>query len=143
MIDACPKELSVRQSVVADVAGWTSVSPQESYPFARIALYSGPPADDKRVVPTFENRTATGLHDGWILRRQPVGYWVQCQYGNTAAVVIRKLDDANDFCVADYDPRFATLVVKHWACMTGRPPSPPKPSSSKSRQPPSHWVHGP
>lgn len=147
MIDACPKELSVRQSVVADVAGWTSINPQESYPFARIAFYSGPPADDKRVVPTFENRTATGLHDGWMLRRQPAGYWVQCQYGNTAAVVIRKLDDANDFCVADYDPHFSTLVVKHWACMPGKPSAPPpragtaKPSVPKPKTP-SSWVHG-
>ena len=145
-VDACPKELTVRQAVVADIPGWTSVNQQESYPFARIALYSGPPADEKRIVPTFEYRNATGLHDGWRLQKQPAGTWMQCQYGNTTAVVIRKLDDANDFCTADYDPHFSTLVVKHWACMPGRPPA-PAPASRKEAakgKPESgtHWVHG-
>lgn len=142
--DACPKELTVRQAVVADIPGWTSVNQQESYPFARIALYSGPPADDKRIVPTFEYRNATGLHDGWRLQKQPAGTWMQCQYGSTTAVVIRKLDDANDFCTADYDPHFSTLVVKHWACMPGRPPAPaPRKEAAKGKpESGTHWVHG-
>ncbi len=144
VIDACPRELNVRQAVTADVPGWTSTNPQESYPFARIAFYSGPPADDKRVVPTFENRTSTGLHDGWLLPKQPAGYWVQCQYGNTAAAVIRKLDDINNFCVADYDPRFTTLVVKHWACMPGKTPPPPAPRpATPTAKLPQKWTHGP
>lgn len=124
VVDACPKELVVNQSVATDVPGWTSVNRRESYPFARIAFYSGPPADDKRVVPAWENRTTTGLHDGWRLPKQPAGYWVQCQYANTTAVVARKLDDAITFCRADYDPRFATLVVKRWSCLPGPMPAP-------------------
>jgi len=122
--DACPARLAVKQSVVDDTPGWTSMSRQESYPFTRVSLYAGKPGDGARLVPTFENRGATGLRDGWKLPKLAAGYWVACEYGNTTAAVARKLDDDNDFCQANYDPRFTTLVVKHWVCLAWTPSKP-------------------
>ena len=48
--DACPAELPVRQTVVGEQPGWAVVNQQESYPFARIALFRGPPSDDQRLI---------------------------------------------------------------------------------------------
>ncbi|MET0383159.1 MAG: STY0301 family protein [Burkholderiaceae bacterium] len=146
--DACPRELNVKQAVSAEIAGWTPLNQQDDYPFARIAIYRGPPAGSTRLVPTSEIRNATGLHDTWRLPKDPAGYWVQCQYGNTTAVVARKLDDDADFCLADYDPRFTTLVVKHWSCLPWQPSKtvpPQKPAVQPAAAPKEglHWVHGP
>lgn len=125
LVDACPAQLPVRQMVTQDFAGWTPVNEQASYPFARVALYPGPPAESARIVPTTEFNTRAGMHDAWDLPRRPTGYWVACSYGNTTATLARKLPDNVDFCQADYDGRFMTLVVKRWSCGDKRvlPPS--------------------
>jgi hypothetical protein len=114
--DACPAQLNVRQSLVEDVPGWTTMNQQASYPFARVAFFAGSPADTPLLVPTTEYKGRAGLHDTWDLPRRASGYWVSCRYGNTTAAISRKLDDSVDYCLADYDGRFITLVVKHWAC---------------------------
>jgi hypothetical protein len=116
LVDACPPQLPVRQALTQDFPGWTSLNEQASYPFTRIVLYAGPPAEGSRLVPTSEYRTASGLHDAWTLPRRAAGYWVACNYGNTAATLARRLPDNVDHCLADYDGRFVTLVVRRWAC---------------------------
>jgi hypothetical protein len=116
LTDACPAQLPVKQSVAEPVAGWTAVNAQGGYPFVRVAFYPGPPAETNLIVPTVEYRGQAGLHDRWDLPPRPGGYWMTCAYGNTAATVMRKLADDVDFCLADYDGRFLTLVVKHWSC---------------------------
>ncbi|MGN6529501.1 MAG: STY0301 family protein [Burkholderiaceae bacterium] len=121
--DLCPRELAVRQTVAAEVPGWTPQNQQEGYPFARIAFYLGPPDTGTRQVPTWERRDATGLHDTWRLPKQPAGYWISCEYANTTASVSRRLDDDLAWCQADYDARFATLVVRRWRCLPAAPSS--------------------
>lgn len=125
LADACPAQLAVRQTVSERVAGWTPQDEQGSYPFMRVAFYTGPPADGRRIVPTLEYKGQAGLHDTWDLPRRDGGYWMTCSYANTAATVARKLADDTDFCRADYDGRFVTLVVKHWSCGVKRTMPPP------------------
>ena len=125
LVDACPAQLPVRQSVSEPVDGWTPVDQHGSYPFVRVALYPGPPAETSLIVPTVEYRGQAGLHDRWELPRRNGGYWVTCAYGNTSATLARKLADDVDFCLADYDGRFMTLVVKHWSCGVKRTMPPP------------------
>jgi hypothetical protein len=135
--DLCPRELTVRQTVAADVAGWTALNQQEGYPFARIAFYLGPPEQGARQVPTYERRDAAGLHDVWRLLRRPAEYWVSCEYANTSARIARKLeDDGNNWCEADYDGRFATLIVKRWHCIPAPPPRPAARAPSATRAAP-------
>ena len=107
------------------VAGWTPLNQQASYPFVRVAFYPGPPADSTLIVPTLEFKGQAGLHDSWDLPHRASGYWMTCSYGNTTATVARKLADDTDFCRADYDGRFLTLVVKHWSCGVKRTMAPP------------------
>ena len=116
LVDACPAQLPVRQTVSEPVDGWTPLNQQGSYPFVRVAFYPGPPADTGLIVPTVEFRGQAGLHDRWELPRRDGGYWMTCAYANTSATLARKLADDVDFCLADYDGRFMTLVVKHWSC---------------------------
>jgi hypothetical protein len=125
LVDACPAQLPVHQTIAQDIAGWTAVNEQASYPFARVALFPGPPGESARIVPTTEFNTAAGLHDAWDLPKRAAGYWLACSYGNTTATLARKLPDNVDFCQADYDGRFLTLVVKRWSCGDRRvlPPS--------------------
>jgi hypothetical protein len=123
--DACPARLPVRQTVTQALAGWTALDQQGSYPFVRVAIYPGPPGETSLIVPTVEYRGQAGLHDRWELARRDGGYWVACAYANTTATVARKLADDVDFCLADYDGRFLTLVVKHWSCGVKRTMSPP------------------
>jgi len=139
LADACPAQLPVSQSVVEPVAGWTALDQQGSHPFVRVAFYPGPPPESSLIVPTVEYRGQAGLHDRWELPHRSGGYWMTCAYGNTTATLARKLADDVDFCLADYDGRFLTLVVRHWACgprrmlapaAYGRPASRPiKPAS--------------
>ena len=125
LVDACPAQLPVRQTVADTVPGWTAVNQQGSYPFVRVAFYPGPPAETSLIVPTVEYRGQAGLHDRWDLPPHKGGYWMTCAYGNTSATVARKLADDVDFCMADYDGRFMTLVVKHWSCGVKRTMLPP------------------
>jgi hypothetical protein len=125
LVDACPAQLPVRQSVSETLDGWTAVDQHGNYPFVRVALYPGPPAETSLIVPTVEYRGQAGLHDRWELPRRSGGYWVACAYGNTSATLARKLADDVDFCLADYDGRFMTLVVKHWSCGVKRTMPPP------------------
>ncbi len=131
--DACPAQLPVKQTVSGTMAGWTAQDQQGSYPFTRVAFYPGPPAESSLIVPTVEYRGQAGLHDRWSLPRRPGGYWMTCAYANTTATLARKLADDADYCQADYDGRFMTLVVRHWSCgprrllATSLPRSAPKP----------------
>ena len=125
LVDACPAQLAVKQTVSEPVAGWTPLNQQASYPFVRVAFYPGPPADSTLIVPTQEFKGQAGLHDSWDLPRRDGGYWMTCSYGNTTATVARKLPADTDYCRADYDGRFITLVVKHWSCGVKRTMAPP------------------
>ena len=125
LVDACPAQLAVTQTVAEPVAGWTPLNQQASYPFVRVAFYPGPPADSTLIVPTLEYKGQAGLHDSWDLPHRDGGYWMTCAYANTTATVARKLPADTDYCRADYDGRFITLVVKHWSCGVKRTMAPP------------------
>ena len=125
LVDACPAQLPVRQTVSEAVDGWTPLNQQGNYPFVRVAFYPGPPTDAGLIVPTVEFRGQAGLHDRWELPRRNGGYWMTCAYANTSATLARKLADDVDFCLADYDGRFVTLVVRHWTCGVKRTMPPP------------------
>ena len=137
--DACPAQLPVRQSISEAIAGWTPLDQQGNQPFQRVAFFPGPPADSSLIVPTAEYKGQTGLHDRWDLPRRAGGYWMTCAYGNTTATVARKLADDVDFCQADYDGRFLTLVVRHWSCGVKRlmePPAWTRPATRPAARPP-------
>jgi hypothetical protein len=123
--DACPAQLPVKQTISEAIADWTPLDQQGNHPFVRVAFYPGPPAESSLIVPSVEYKGQTGMHDGWDLPRRQGGYWMTCAYGNTTATVARKLGDDVDFCQADYDSRFFTLVVRHWSCGVKRSMAPP------------------
>ena len=123
--DACPAQLPVKQTISEAIADWTPLDHQGNHPFVRVAFYPGPPGETSLIVPSVEYKGQTGLHDGWDLSRRQGGYWMTCAYGNTTATVARKLADDVDFCQADYDGRFFTLVVRHWSCGVKRTMAPP------------------
>jgi len=137
LADACPAQLPVRQTVTAAIPGWTTQDQQGNYPFQRVAFYPGPPGDPGAmlIVPTVEYKGQSGLHDRWDLPRRVGGYWMTCAYGNTTATVARKLAEDVDFCQADYDGRFITLVVRHWSCGVKRLMPPPVWSRTAPAQP--------
>ncbi|MEO5686047.1 MAG: STY0301 family protein [Burkholderiaceae bacterium] len=147
LADACPAQLAVQQNVSEVIAGWTPLNQQGNYPFVRVAFYPGPPAETSLIVPTVEYKGAAGLHDGWDLPRRAGGYWMTCSYGNTTATVARKLADDVDFCQADYDGRFLTLVVRRWSCGLKRAMAPalrahpaPRPAPKPPARPPVRRV---
>ena len=123
--DACPAQLPVKQTISEAIADWTPLDQQGNHPFVRVAFYPGPPAESSLIVPSVEYKGQTGMHDGWDLPHRQSGYWMTCAYGNTTATVARKLADDVDFCRADYDGRFFTLVVRHWSCGVKRSMAPP------------------
>ena len=133
--DACPAQLPVKQTVSEAMPGWTPLDQQGSHPFVRVAFYPGPPAEASLIVPTVEYKGQSGLHDGWDLPRRAGGYWMTCAYGNTTATVARQLAEDVDFCQADYDGRFFTLVVRHWSCGVKRSMAPPVWARPASRTP--------
>ena len=142
IVDACPAQLPVRQTVAQDIAGWTSQNQDASHPFARVTFFPGPPSQTTLIVPTLEYKGSSGLHDAWTLPRSADGYWVACGYGNTTASIARKLPDNVDYCQADYDGRFLTLVVRRWSCGEKRllAPTSTRYSSARSAARPAHPV---
>ena len=76
LVDACPAQLAVQQTVSEPVAGWTPLNQQGSYPFVRVAFFPGPPADANLIVPTQEFKGQAGLHDSWDLPHRDGGYWM-------------------------------------------------------------------
>jgi hypothetical protein len=140
--DACPPQLTVRQSLVEDISGWTPQNQQASSPFVRVAFYPAAPADASLMIPTTEYRDRSGLHDTWDLPRRASGYTVSCRYGDTTATISRKLDDNVDFCLADYDGRYITLVVKHWTCGEKKLLAPRIGRSTKSKSGKAAYKHG-
>ena len=126
----CPALLPVTQTIAGTIDGWTPLNQQGNHAFVRIAFYPGPPADTRLIVPTIEFQGSAGLHDGWDLPPRQGGYWMTCAYANTTATLARPLPVGIDFCQADYDKRFVTLVVRRWTCGLRRVLAPPpKPSS--------------
>ncbi len=125
LADACPAQLPVNQTISETIAGWTPLNQQGSHAFVRVAFYPGPPAETSLIVPTIEFQGAGGLHDGWDLPPRASGYWMTCTYANTTASVTRQLPAGIDFCQADYDKRFLTLVVRRWSCGLRRVMVPP------------------
>jgi hypothetical protein len=123
----------VRQTIAQDIAGWTAQNQEASYPFARVTFFPGPPAQTTLIVPTVEYKGQGGLHDAWDLPRSATGYWVACGYGNTTASISKKLPDNVNYCQADYDGRFLTLVVKRWSCGDKRILAPARPASNPAR----------
>jgi hypothetical protein len=145
LVDACPAQLPVRQAISEPIAGWTPQNQQGNYPFVRVAFYPGPPAETGLIVPTVEFHGQAGLHDRWELPRRAGGYWMTCAYANTSATLARKLADDVDFCLADYDGRFMTLVVKHWSCGAKRTMPQPtwdRPAPARSVKPPAKPTTG-
>jgi hypothetical protein len=143
LADACPAQLPVKQTISETIAGWTPLDQQGSHPFVRVAFYPGPPAETSLIVPTIEFHGASGLHDGWDLPPRASGYWMTCTYANTTASVTRQLPAGIDFCQADYDKRFLTLVVRRWSCGLRRvmvPPAVAKPVPKTAPKPP--YKHG-
>lgn len=136
LADACPAQLPVKQTITDTLEGWTPLNQQGSYPFTRVAFYPGPPAESALIVPTIEFKGQAGLHDGWDLPHRPGGYWMTCAYANTTATVARKLANDVDFCMADYDGRFMTLVVKRWSCGPRKMMAPPVWARSGARKSP-------
>lgn len=134
--DACPAQLPVKQTISDPIAGWTPLNQQGSYPFTRVAFYPGPPAESALIVPTLEFKGQAGLHDAWELPRRAAGYWMTCAYANTTATLSRKLADDVDFCMADYDGRFMTLVVKRWSCGPRKMMAPPVWARPSAKKPP-------
>jgi hypothetical protein len=132
--DACPAQLPVTQTISEPIAGWTRLDQQGSAPFVRIAFFPGPPGDTPLIVPTIEFRGAAGLHDGWDLPPRQGGYWMTCAYANTKATLARPLPAGIDFCQADYDKRFLTLVVRRWSCGLRRTMLPPRHGSRPPHQ---------
>ncbi len=135
LTDACPAQLPVKQTVTDTLAGWTPLNQQGNYPFTRVAFYPGPPAETALIVPTVEYKGQTGLHDGWDLPRRAGGYWITCAYANTTATLSRKLADDVDFCQADYDGRFMTLVVRRWSCGPRKMMAPPVWARASAKKP--------
>ena len=147
LADACPAQLPVKQTISETIAGWTPLNQQGSYPFVRVAFYPGPPAETNLIVPTIEFQGAAGLHDGWDLPPRAGAYWMTCTYANTTASVTRQLPAGIDFCQADYDKRFLTLVVRRWSCGLRRvmlPPVAAKPAAHQAPKPASKapYKHG-
>jgi len=136
LADACPAQLPVSQTITSPIAGWTLLNQQDNHPFTRVAFYPGPPAETALIVPTLEYKGQAGLHDGWDLPPRAGGYWMTCAYGNTSAMVARKLADNVDYCQADYDGRFLTLVVRHWSCGVKRTMGLPARAHPGPRSPP-------
>jgi len=115
----CPKELTVRQSVDGEPAGWQALSTHDKHPYVGVSFTEGPP--DRKVIlaPSRSKRVHGASVSTWSLAKSNDGYWVSCLYGETSATVATKLPSDVAHCEVEYDKRFSRPVAKRWRCVSG------------------------
>jgi hypothetical protein len=114
----CPQTLSVSQTIDAPVDDWSAFPSHDSHPWTGVSFSEGSPDQMVWLAPTEEHVIRGVKSATWRFLPSALGYWVACNYGSTSAYVARKLPTEWTSCEVEFDPKFATAVVRKWRCVS-------------------------
>ena len=116
----CPASVVVEQHVSAAPAGWEASLSGVKSQLAMVTFFDGPPAERASLKYDSEEKRKGDWIGTWNLGSGTRGYWVQCAYDNTTAVLSRRLPDSVKTCKVTYERKTQTAAglpaVKHVAC---------------------------
>ena len=117
---ACPATIVVEQRASAPAPDWTVSYSGYETAVAGVTIFDGPPAQQASLVPDSEKQVADNIIQVWQLPKSDRGYWLQCNYANTTAQIVRRLPPNLSRCdvVLNHNLRFSggSNVVKSVNC---------------------------
>ncbi|HZM48185.1 MAG TPA: STY0301 family protein [Burkholderiales bacterium] len=117
----CPETVNVEQRVTDPPQGWEPGLSGMKSQLAMVTFFDGPPGERASLKYDSELKQRGGTWVAtWTLAPNGRGYWVQCAYDNTTAVLSRKLPETVKTCAVTYERTTkaanALPVVKHVVC---------------------------
>jgi len=117
---ACPATIVVEQRASAPAPDWTVSYSGYETAVAGVTIFDGPPAQQASLVPDNEKQVGDNIIQVWQLPKSDRGYWLQCNYANTTAQIVRRLPPNLSRCdvVLNHNLRFSggSNVVKSVNC---------------------------
>ena len=116
----CPAEVNVEQRVTNPPQGWEPSLSDLKSQLAMVTFFDGPPVERASLKYDSELKQKGNWVGTWTLAPNSRGYWIQCAYDNTTAVLSKRLPDTVKTCAVTYERSTkaanALPLVKHVAC---------------------------
>lgn len=116
----CPETINVEQRVTDAPQGWEAGLSGLKTQLAMVTFFDGPPAERASLKHDSELKLRGNWVATWTLAANTRGYWVQCAYDNTTAVLSKRLPETARTCSVTYERSTkaanALPLVKHVEC---------------------------
>jgi hypothetical protein len=115
----CPAAVNVEQRVSAVPEGWETAVASQPHRLAAVTLYDGPPAERASLKFGRDEKQKREWIATWELQPNERGYWIECGYDRTTAVLTRRLAPSVAECTMTYERKRGASggpVIKHVGC---------------------------
>lgn len=116
----CPVAVQVEQKVATVPGGWEARQSDAKPQLAMVTFYDGPPAGRASLKYDKEEKQKRDWIATWTLAPGARGYWIECAYDNTTAVLSRRLPADVRTCTVTYERKTRNTAglpaVKHVGC---------------------------
>ena len=116
----CPATISVEQRVTPVPDGWEASMAAAKPQLAMVTFFDGLPAERASLKYDSEEKQRANWVATWTLAQNARGYWLQCGYDNTTALLSRRLPESVRTCKVIYERKTQATsglpVVKHVGC---------------------------
>ena len=116
----CPAEVNVEQRVTDPPQGWEPGLSGLKSQLGMVTFFDGPPAERASLKYDTELKQKGSWVATWNLAATGRGYWIQCAYDNTTAVLSKRLPETVKTCAVTYERNSrapnALPLVKHVSC---------------------------
>lgn len=116
----CPETIDVEQRVTDAAQGWEAGLSGRKTQLAMVTFFDGPPAERASLKYDSELKLRGNWVATWTLAANTRGYWIQCAYDNTTAVLSKRLPETARTCSVTYERSTkaanALPLVKHVGC---------------------------
>ncbi len=94
---SCPATIQTEQKASAP-APWTVGYGALPVALAQVTIFEGPPSEQASLVYDNEKKLPKEMVLTWNLGPSTHGYWLQCAYSSTTAMISRRLPDGVKIC---------------------------------------------
>lgn len=116
----CPATIGVEQRISSAPDGWEAAQSDAKPQLAMVTFFDGPPAERASLKYDREERQKREWVGIWTFAPNSRGYWIQCGYDNTTAVLSRRLPASVRTCKVTYERKTQATsglpTVKHVGC---------------------------
>jgi hypothetical protein len=125
---ACPPNIKVEQKAVAP-SDWSVDYSKKAAALSSATIFDGPPQEQASLKYDDERTTKDEIIQTWALPASDRGYWIECGYTNTAALLRRKLPNDMRTCKVVFEKGVTFgdggAVAKRAECSIGSPEADP------------------